>query len=101
MGRRPKLLRILVVAAVLAGPAEAQDTDVQVALSSSLIKLGEPVGIFVRVDGDSTDSAQMYEIELALVLASAIFEDGFEGQSTGAWSGAWPTPTRRPIAARC
>jgi hypothetical protein len=45
---------------------------------------------FVRVDGDSTDSAQMYEIELALVLASAIFEDGFEGQSTGAWSGSWP-----------
>jgi len=45
---------------------------------------------FVRVDGNSTDSAQMYEIELGLVLASAIFADGFEGHTTGAWSGSWP-----------
>jgi hypothetical protein len=45
---------------------------------------------FVRVDGDSTNSAQMYEIDLSLVLASAIFEDGFEGRDTGAWSGSWP-----------
>lgn len=45
---------------------------------------------FVRVDGGSTDAAQMYEMELSLVLASGIFEDGFEGQTTGAWSGSWP-----------
>ena len=45
---------------------------------------------FVRVDGDSTDSAQMYELELSLVLASAIFEDGFEDQNTEAWSRSWP-----------
>lgn len=45
---------------------------------------------FIEVTGDSTDSAQLYQLSLTISSSTHIFSDGFQSGGTSSWSNAVP-----------
>jgi hypothetical protein len=45
---------------------------------------------YVEVTGDTADSAQLYQLSLSIADPNHVFTDGFESDSTGAWSATVP-----------
>lgn len=61
--------------------------------AETLTNLDLPSGAgtyYVEITGDSTNSAQLYELSLSVSASIGIFTDGFESDDTTAWSETVP-----------
>ena len=70
-----------------------QPTSMVSAMAEVLDDAALPSGAgtyYVEVTGDSTNAAQLYQLEMTVSESVQIFDDGFESSNTTKWSGTVP-----------